>query len=43
MLKVGDQESETVREFKYIEFTLTKDNNITVEIKQNCNGKLSKL
>jgi hypothetical protein len=37
---VGDKEFARVREFKYLGFTVTEDNNITFEIKQNCNVKL---
>jgi hypothetical protein len=39
MLKVDNQEFETVREFKYYRSTLTEDNNITIEITENFNGK----
>jgi hypothetical protein len=39
MLKGNDQKFERVREFEYLGSTLMEDNNITIEIKQNCNGK----
>jgi hypothetical protein len=41
MLKVDDQEFESVKEIKYLGSILTEDNNISIEIKQNCNGKSS--
>jgi hypothetical protein len=39
MLKVDDQEFESVRECKCLEITIMEDNNITIEIKQDCIGK----
>jgi hypothetical protein len=42
MLKVDNQEFGRVTEFKYLGSALTKDNNITTEIKQRIyNGKSS--
>jgi hypothetical protein len=43
MLKVDEQEFERVREIKLLRSTLTADNSITIETKQNCNDKLSQL
>jgi hypothetical protein len=39
MLEVDDMEFERVIIFKYLVSTLTKDNNITIQIKQNFDGK----
>jgi hypothetical protein len=41
LFQVDDREFERAREFKYIGSILTEDNNITTEIKQNCDGKSS--
>jgi hypothetical protein len=40
---VDGQEFESLREFKYLGSILTEDNDITIEIKENSNGKSSKL
>jgi hypothetical protein len=33
MLRVNDQELESMKEFKYLESTLTEDNNMSIEKK----------
>jgi hypothetical protein len=34
MVKEDDQKLQMFREFRYLEFTLTRDKNITIEMKQ---------